>query len=218
MKVTCIYWPEDRERMLFKRAIRVTMGDVGEPKKLPSSKLVRDALNARHSPIRVLNFAFLIEDVPSNISVHLCRHVHAVPFVASLRNDRQVVSAARRAAEAASAAKRDAGSSRSAVPKGQDSRGPQRIARARGGIIDGDKAPRDTPVDMIFYCNAEELMVIANKRLCRLAAGKTRQVVQMMCLAALEKMPELKGLLVPMCVYHGGVCHEINGCGRCSKG
>ena len=175
MEVKCIYWPEERERMLFKRAIRVTMGDAGEPKKLPSSKLVRDALNARHSPIRVLNFAFLITGIPSNISVHLCRHVHAVPFVSSLRNDRQ-------------------------------------------DRMNGDEAPRNTPVDMILYCNAEELMVIANKRLCRLAAGKTRQVVQMMCLAALEKMPELKGLLVPMCVYHGGVCHEINGCGRCSKG
>lgn len=28
-------------------------------------------------------------------------------------------------------------------------------------------------------------------------------------------MPELKGLLVPMCEYHGGVCDEIKGCGRC---
>ena len=208
MEVKCIYWPDERERMLFKRAIRVTMGDVGEPKKLPSSKLVRDALNARHSPIRVLNFAFLIEDVPSNISVHLCRHVHAVPFVSSLRNDRQVVSAARRAAEAASAAKQDAA----------ETRDPQRIARARGGIVDGDEAPRNTPVNMIFYCNAEELMVIANKRLCKLASKKTQEAVLMMCLEALNKMPELEGLLVPMCVYHNGVCHEINGCGRCRKG
>lgn len=26
--------------------------------------------------------------------------------------------------------------------------------------------------------------------------------------------PELKGLLVPMCEYHGGVCHEIQPCGK----
>ena len=175
MRVECIYWPQERERMLFKRAIRVTMGDVKEPMKLPSSKLVHDALNARHSPIRVLNFAFLIEDIPSNISVHLCRHVHAVPFVSSLRNDRQ-------------------------------------------NRMDGDNAPRNTPVDMILYCNAEELMTIANKRLCAKASETTRHAVQMMCLEALDKMPELEGLLVPMCQYHGGVCHEIDGCGRCEKG
>jgi hypothetical protein len=84
--------------------------------------------------------------------------------------------------------------------------------------MDGDKAPRDTPVDMILYCNAEELKTIANKRLCMKASEKTRRVVQMMCLGALDKMPELAGLLVPMCQYHGGVCHEIQGCGKCMYG
>ena len=174
MRVECIKWPDESERMLFKRAIWVTMGKTEMPKTGPSSKLLHDALNARHSPIRVLNFAFLIEGIPSNISVHLCRHVHAVPFVSSLRNDRQ-----RR--------------------------------------MNGDMAPRNTPVDMILYCNAEELMTIANKRLCNLASDKTREVVGALCGAALNVMPELDGLLVPMCEYHGGVCHEINGCGRCPK-
>lgn len=175
MKVTCIYWPQERERMLFKRAVRITMGDATQPKNGPSEKLLHDCLEARHSPIRVLNFAFLIEDIPSNTSVHLCRHVHATPFVSSLRNDRQ-------------------------------------------DRMDGDAAPRNTPVDMILFVNTEELMVISNKRLCNKAAPMTRQAVKMMCLEALEKMPELTGLLVPMCQYHGGVCHEIEGCGRCVKG
>lgn len=174
MKVTCIYWPEQRDRMLFKRAVRITMGDATEPNNGPSEKLLHDCLNARHSPIRVLNFAFLIEGIPSNTSVHLCRHVHATPYVSSLRNDRQ-------------------------------------------NRMDGDTAPRNTPVDMIFYMNAEELMVIANKRLCNKAAPMTRKVVQIMCMEALGRMPELTGLLVPMCAYHGNVCHEIQSCGRCVK-
>lgn len=169
MKVTCIYWPGERERMLFKRAVRITMGDATEPKNGPSEKLLHDCLEARHSPIRVLNFAFLIEGIPSNTSVHLCRHVHATPFVSSLRNDRQ-------------------------------------------DKMDGDTAPRNTPVDMIIFMNAEEMMVIANKRLCNKAAPMTRRVVQMMCMEALGKMPELTGLLVPMCQY--GRCHEIESCGR----
>ena len=174
MKVTCILWPEAKDRMLFKQAVRITMGQKDTPKNGPSEKLLHDCLKARHSPIRVLNFAFLIEGIPSNISVHLCRHVHAVPFVSSLRNDRQ-------------------------------------------DRMDGDNAPRNTPVDMILYCNAEELMTIANKRLCNKASEQTRLVVKMMCLEALDKMHELSGLLVPMCEYHGGVCHEIQSCGRCRK-
>lgn len=169
MKVTCILWPEQRDLMLFKRAIWTTMGKTDVPKEPPFPKLVHDCLDARHSPIRVLNFAFLFEGIPSNTATHLCRHVHATPFVSSLRNDRQ-------------------------------------------NWIDGDIAPRNTPVNMILYLNVEELMTIANKRLCKKAATKTRQAVMMMCNEALDKMPELEGLLVPMCKYRGG-CHEINGCG-----
>ena len=175
MKVTLIYKPEERELLLFKHCIWVTMGRKEAPKKPPSSKLLRNVLHARHSPVRVLNFAFLIEDIPSNIATHLARHVHAVPSVSSLRNDRQE-------------------------------------------RMDGDNAPRNTPVDMIFYCNAEELMTFANKRLCGRAAKRTQQVARMMCDEAEKAMPELSGDLVPMCIYHGGVCHELESCGRCVCG
>lgn len=171
MKVSLIYAPDERERMLCKRCMWITMGKNQEPKKNLSSKMLFKLLRARHSPIRVLNFAFLIEEIPSNIATHLARHVHAVPFVSSLRNDRQ-------------------------------------------SKLDGDAARRDTPVDMIFYCNAEELMIVANKRLCGRASEKTQNVVKEMCKLAAEQMPELLANLVPMCVYHGGVCHEIECCGR----
>lgn len=172
MKVSLIYKPEERELMLCKRCVWVTMGKTDMPKKSIGQDLLRGLLRARHSPIRVLNFAFLIESIPSNTATHLARHIHAAPFISSLRNDRQTK-------------------------------------------LDGDKAPRDTPVDMILYCNAEELMTIANKRLCNRAAKRTQQVVRMMCDAAEKAMPELIGNLVPMCVYHGGVCHEMESCGRC---
>lgn len=174
MKVSLVYRPEERDLKLFKRAIWITIGKKDIPEKGPSSKLLHDVLDARHSPCRVLNFAFLIEDIPSNIATHLARHVHAVPFVSSLRNDRQ-------------------------------------------DRIDGDIAPRNTPVDMIYYVNAEELMTIANKRLCARASEKTREVVCMMCDEVLKAMPEFENLLVPNCIYHGGVCHEIISCGRCEK-
>lgn len=174
MKVKLIYGPGERELMLLKRCTWVTMGKTAQPSSPPSSDMLERMLGARHSPIRVLNYAFLIEGIPSNISTHLARHVHAVPFVSSLRNDRQE-------------------------------------------RMDGDTAPRNTPVDMIYYVNAEELMVIANKRLCALASEKTREVVRQMCRAAVEATPELRKWLVPMCQYHGGVCHEMHGCGRCQR-
>lgn len=173
MKCELIKSPNVDDMMLFKRALWITdrsrKGQI--PTSIPSSDLLRKILRARHSPIRVLNFAFLFTDIPSNTAVHLCRHVHAQPFVSSLRNDRQ-------------------------------------------DELDGDAARRDTPVDMIYYCNAEELQVIANKRLCQKAAPKTREAVEMMCEQAIKAMPELYGLLEPMCVRNGNICYEPNPCGR----
>ena len=118
--------------------------------------------------------AFLIEGIPSNTATHLARHVHAQPFISSLRNDRQ-------------------------------------------DAIDGDIAPRNTPVDMIWYINAEELQVVANKRLCSKAADMTRRVVQEICYLAQQALPELSGLLVPDCERHGGLCYEIDPCWRATK-
>jgi len=173
MTVSLIKKPNVDDLMLMKRCVWITDLDKrGKiPLSLPSKELTYKLLRARHSPIRVLNFAFLIEAIPSNIATHLARHVHAQPFISSLRNDRQ-------------------------------------------DIIDGDNAPRNTPVDMIYYVNAEELMTIANKRLCIKASAQTREVVQKMCDLVEKEMPEFEGLFVSQCVRNGGRCDEINPCGR----
>lgn len=85
----------------------------------------------------------------------------------------------------------------------------------RQDTYDRTKAPQDAPVAMIWDMNAEELMVIANKRLCTQAAAETRAVVEEMCRLVVEVLPEFAGVLVPMCDYHGGTCHEMKPCGRC---
>lgn len=77
---------------------------------------------------------------------------------------------------------------------------------------DRNAARQDAPVNMILDVNAEELQVIANKRLCMQAAAETRRVVRRMCALAIITTPELSGLLVPMCEYHGGTCHEMKPC------
>ena len=155
MKAILIKYPSAEDWMFCKRCTLVTVGK--EAVKDPTQEWKHKILEARHSPIRVLQFAFEL-DLPYWVSVHLCRHIHAQPFVKSQRNDRQ-------------------------------------------SDYDRNKAPQDETVKMIWYMNAEELMIVANKRLCKQASAETRQIVKMMC-----------GLLVPMCQYQGGVCHEIFTC------
>lgn len=153
-----------------------TVGTMGKNVKTPpTSEFVRKLLVARHSPIRELQFSYVIRDIPYWVSVHLVRHhVGFQPYVQSQRNDRQ-------------------------------------------SDYDRTKAPQDTLVTMRVTVNAEALLTLANKRLCMKASPETREVVQRMCALAEIVVPELKGLLVPMCEYHGGVCHEIKSCGKADR-
>ncbi len=166
MKVELIKYPTTEDWVLCKQCALVTVGK--EVKTQPTIEWKHSILEARHSPIRVLNFVFKLE-IPYWVSVHLCRHVHAQPFVKSQRNDRQ-------------------------------------------SDYDRNSAPQNETVTMLWYVNAEELMVIANKRLCKQASEETRKVVELMCREVLKVCPEFRGLLVPMCVHNGGACHEIFPC------
>ena len=82
---------------------------------------------------------------------------------------------------------------------------------------DRNAARQDAPVNMYWTMNAEELMIIANKRLCEKASEETREVVKEICRQVVELCPEFSDVLVPMCVYHGGVCHEMQPCNKGEK-
>lgn len=166
MQVKLIEKPTSNDWLEVKRRALVTVGM--KPKTEPDIEWKHDILEARHSPIRRLFFSFYIE-CPYWVSVHLCRHIHAQPYVRSQRNDRQ-------------------------------------------SDYDRNLAPQSEMVSMIWDMSAEELMVIANKRLCKQASPETRQVVRAMCDEVLKVAPEFEGLLVPMCVYHNGKCHEMFPC------
>lgn len=173
MNITLLRAPTEEDWMEVKRRALVTVGKtIVTP---PTIEWKRKILRARHSPIRYLQFSFLLEGIPSWVSVHLVRHVHAQPYVKSQRNDRQ-------------------------------------------SAYDRNKAPQDSPVDMIWDMNAEELMVIANKRLCAQASPETREVVTQMCRLAEEACQAISDFLVPMCIWRGGLCPEMNSCGRCTQG
>lgn len=171
MEVRLLEYPSEEDWVECKRRALITMYGKGLGEiKPPDEEWKKRILKARHSPIRYLRYSFLITDIPSNTSVHLCRHIHSQPYCSSLRNDRQTA-------------------------------------------MNGDEAPRNTPINMIYDVNAEELMVIANKRLCNLASENTRTAVVLMCMEALKVTPELGGLLVPMCKWQGG-CKEMFPCGK----
>lgn len=166
MIVKLIEAPTQKDWCEVKRRALVTVGK--EMVKEPDFEWKRKILAARHSPIRKLQFSFYIE-CPYWVSVHLCRHIHAQPYVKSQRNDRQ-------------------------------------------SDYDRTKAPQDAIVCMIWDMNAEELITIANKRLCKQASAETREVVQNMCDLVVEQLPEFKYELVPNCVRNGGECYEFISC------
>lgn len=82
----------------------------------------------------------------------------------------------------------------------------------RQAEFDRNAARQDYPVNMIIDMNGEQIMILANKRLCGKATKEAREVVQKICDLVEKSNPEYIGLLVPMCKYHGGVCHEMQPC------
>lgn len=85
-KIEMIEYPDAKDWMETKRRTLVTIGK--EPVKDPTFEWKVKLLEAMHSPIRRLRFSFYME-IPYWVSVHLCRHVHAQPYIQTQRNDRQ---------------------------------------------------------------------------------------------------------------------------------
>lgn len=81
----------------------------------------------------------------------------------------------------------------------------------RQSKYDRTKAPQDETVEMIWDMNAEELMTIAEKRLCGKASPETREVVEAMCRRVEQVYPEFKGLFAPHCKKYG-CCIEMKPC------
>lgn len=78
-----------------------------------------------------------------------------------------------------------------------------------------DELPQGTPNDQDFVVNAQTLINISRKRLCRCASKETREAWE----AVKEEMknvdPIMASKMVPNCVY-SGFCRELNCCGYCN--
>lgn len=77
---------------------------------------------------------------------------------------------------------------------------------------DRNKAPQDTPVNHECIANAQAIMTISRKRLCRQASLETRSAWQLLIDALEKDQPELLSCCVPECVYRG-FCPEFKSCG-----
>lgn len=167
MEIKITEYPTEKDFIEVKRRALVTIGK--KVKNAPEEDWIIRIIKANHSPIRRLRFSFDLIGIPSWVATHLCRHVHAQPYVKSQRNDRQ-------------------------------------------SDYDRNLAPQNAPVDMIWDMNAEELITICHKRLCKQASKETRQVMQMIVDEVVKVAPYMKDVLVPLCAYRNGKCTEMFSC------
>ena len=82
----------------------------------------------------------------------------------------------------------------------------------RQSNYDRELAPQNAMVSHIMEVNAEQLMFMARRRLCRQADVTTRFVMTHICIEIAKVNPEFKDFLKPMCHYRHG-CPEIKSCG-----
>lgn len=86
----------------------------------------------------------------------------------------------------------------------------------RQNKYDRELAPQSAMVTHIIDVNADELIFMANRRLCSQADITTRYVMSKICMEVLRLNPEFKDFLVPMCerVHE---CKEFKSCGHYDK-
>lgn len=80
--------------------------------------------------------------------------------------------------------------------------------------IPRDELPQGQLVSHIMSVNAQELVFMAHKRLCKQASEETRVVMQAIVEKVLQVCPEFKDVLVPLCKYRNGKCTEFFPCNK----
>ena len=78
--------------------------------------------------------------------------------------------------------------------------------------VDRDKSPQDTPVSHECEANAQALIFISRRRLCRQASPETRTAWQEVKADVQKVDPVTASVMVPECIYRG-FCPEFKSCG-----
>ena len=163
----------------------------------PSDKFKREILLAEHSPIRLLEYDFTIEDVRQWVTVHLVRHHEGCEkFVHTQRQDinEQIEKIT---SEIIRIAKEE--------------------GITRNGWRERDYMFQGEGNDMDMICNAQAFINISRKRLCKgCPSPETRKAWEIVIEALREVDAVLAEKCVPECVYRG-FCPESKRCCGYSK-
>lgn len=81
----------------------------------------------------------------------------------------------------------------------------------RTGVNRSEK-PQGEIVSHIMSVNAQELVFMAHKRLCKQASEETQAVMREIVKKVVEVAPYMKSVLVPLCAYRNGKCTEMFPC------
>ena len=163
----------------------------------PSDKFKRKILLAEHSPIRLLEYDFTIENIRQWVTVHLVRHHEGCEkFVHTQRQDinEEIEKMVAKVIEVLS----DAGMINSGW-------------RERDYLFQGQCN------DMDMTCNAQAFINISRKRLCKgCAAKETREAWEVVINMLKEIDPILAEKCVPECLYRGFCPETDRCCGYCN--
>lgn len=170
----------------WKRVLNAARRTKGlEPlQKEPTDKFKKKILLAEHSPIRLLEYDFTIEDIRQWVTVHLVRHHEGCEkFVNSQREDinKKIAEMTER------------------VIKVLDEEG-----LLRSGWRNRDYLFQGEPNTMDMTCNAQAFINISRKRLCMgCPSPETREAWTIVIEALREVDPILASKCVPECLYRG---------------
>ena len=158
----------------------------------PSDKFKRKILLAEHSPIRLLEYDFTIENVRQWVTVHLTRHHEGCEkYVHSQRQDinNEIETMVSKIME---------------IIKSE--------GLTREGWKERDYLFQGQSNDMDMTCNAQAFINISRKRLCKgCPSPETRKAWELVIEMLSEVDPILAEKCVPECVYRG-FCPEGDRC------
>lgn len=174
-------------------AARKTVGKDPKPQDYePSEGWKRSAIMAEHSPIKLVEYCISFKDLRQWVGVHLLRHEHVIPQIHTQRGDRRdIISEYPYIREALEELTEDV----------------REFANPRDFIRQGELNDQD------FYVNAQTLINISRRRLCKAASKETQEAWREVVRVLKENIdPVLSGFLVPNCIYRG-FCPETESCG-----
>lgn len=163
----------------------------------PSDKFKKKILLAEHSPIRLLEYDFTIENLRQWVTVHLVRHHEGCEkFVHTQRQDinDEIENMVKRMVDLLDSA-----------------------GMLRDGWRERDYMFQGEGNDMDMTCNAQAFINISRKRLCIGCASKeTREAWELVIEYLKEVDPILASKCVPECIYRGFCPETDRCCGYCN--